>query len=527
MVLYFAWEIPQTGPNPSKVKRLTSPGTITLLAVLFLLSSGALLAFLGEPVFWPGFWAIAFFYGLIFYIGALAARRESGDSSESLFLAGRAVPLWMGAFTMSATWVGGGYINGTAESTAASGLAWVQAPWGYALSLVLGGLFFAGPMRKKRYTTMLDPLASKYGQKHAAVLFLVALSGELFWTAAILTALGTTFGTVIGVDFTSAIVISAVVAVAYTTLGGLWAVASTDVLQLLILVVGLWLVVPFVVKSGPGLAASWQAYQISPGWNFPTGLGVWQWWDFALLLVLGGVPWQVYFQRVLSARDERTARRLSFVAAGVCLVAAAPAVLIGIVAGVTDWPALGLPPPESSALVLPHALRYLTNPWIAAVGLGALSAAVMSSVDSSILSASTMAVWNVYRPLLRPHANGRELARATRIAILVIGATATLIALKVQSVYALWFLCSDFVYCLLFAQLLTALFDPRANVCGAAAGFIVSFILRFGGGDATLGIPQTIPYPFAEFPFRTLSMLCGLFTIIVVSRISDSYSSKR
>ena len=130
MVLYFAWEIPQTGPNPSKVKRLTSPGTITLLAVLFLLSSGALLAFLGEPVFWPGFWAIAFFYGLIFYIGALAARRESGDSSESLFLAGRAVPLWMGAFTMSATWVGGGYINGTAESTAASGLAWVQAPWG-------------------------------------------------------------------------------------------------------------------------------------------------------------------------------------------------------------------------------------------------------------------------------------------------------------------------------------------------------------------------------------------------------------
>ena len=61
--------------------------------------------------------------------------------------------------------------NGTAESTAASGLAWVQAPWGYALSLVLGGLFFAGPMRKKRYTTMLDPLALKYGQKHAAVLF--------------------------------------------------------------------------------------------------------------------------------------------------------------------------------------------------------------------------------------------------------------------------------------------------------------------------------------------------------------------
>ena len=504
-----------------------SPGSVTLLVVLFLALAGGMLSFLGEPVFWPGFWAIAFFYGLIFYIGALAGKRENGDSSESLFLAGRAMPLWMGAFTMSATWVGGGYINGTAESTAASGLAWVQAPWGYALSLVLGGLFFAKPMRKRRYTTMLDPLASKYGEKHAAVLFLVALSGELFWTAAILTALGTTFGTVIGVDFTSAIVISAVVAVAYTTLGGLWAVASTDVLQLLILVVGLWFVVPFVLQSGPGLETSWAAYRKSPGWNFPSGPGVWQWWDFALLLIFGGIPWQVYFQRVLSARDEKTARNLSFVAAVVCLVAAAPAVLIGIVAGVTDWTALGLPAPETSALVLPHTLRYLTTPWIAAVGLGALSAAVMSSVDSSILSASTMAVWNIYRPLLRPGAETRELARATRITILLVGLTATLVALKVQSVYALWFLCSDFVYCLLLAPLVTALFDPKANRAGAIAGFIVSFILRFGGGDSALGIPELLPYPFPEFPFRTLAMVAGLLTIVVVSRLSSAPRNKK
>lgn len=477
-------------------------------------------------MYWPGYAAIVFFYGVIFYIGARAGSMGREDSSEHLLLAGRAIPLWMGVFTMGATWVGGGYINGTAESAAASGLAWVQAPWGYALSLVLGGLVFAGPMRRRNYTTMLDPLAERYGERHAAVLYLVALCGELFWTAAILTALGTTFGTIIGVDFTSAILISAIVAVAYTTLGGLWAVASTDVLQLTILVLGLWAVIPVITQGAGGLDLVWESYQVAPGWNFPSGQAQWQWWDFALLLVLGGVPWQVYFQRVLSSQSVSAARYLSFLAAPVCLIAAAPALIIGMVGAVTDWSALGHPSPESPALILPHVLRYLTNPWIAALGLGALSAAVMSSVDSSILSAASMAAWNVYRPLFNPEATPTQLANVIRRFILLIGALATMVALKVQSVYALWFLCSDFVYCLLFAQLTTALFDPKANAFGARAGLAVAFVIRFGGGEPALGIPQLIPYPFPEFPFRTLAMLSGLITIVVVSRLSTCWKGR-
>ncbi|MEO0626955.1 MAG: sodium:solute symporter, partial [Bacteroidota bacterium] len=64
-------------------------------------------------------------------------RKESDQEAEGLMLAGRNLPLVLAIFTMSATWVGGGFVNGTAESVAASGLVWVQAPWGYALSLVV------------------------------------------------------------------------------------------------------------------------------------------------------------------------------------------------------------------------------------------------------------------------------------------------------------------------------------------------------------------------------------------------------
>ena len=130
-----------------------------------------------------------------------------------------------------------------------------------------------------------------------------------------------------------------------------------------------------------------------------------------------------------------------------------------------------------------------------------------------------MACWNVYRPLINPQASPQELARVMKKSILLIGTAATVVALKVQSVYALWFLCSDFVYCLLFAPLVTALFDPQANKHGARAGFLTAFILRFGGGEPTLGIPQFLPYPFPEFPYRTLAMLAGLVMIVVVSRL--------
>lgn len=88
-----------------------------------------------------------------------------------------------------------------------------------------------------------------------------------------------------------------------------------------------------------------------------------------------------------------------------------------------------------------------------------------------------MAGWNVYRPLIKPKVTSIKLGKIIKRTIWIIGISATLLSLKISSVYALWFLCSDFVYCLLFPQLLTALFDRKANSWGALSGFIVSLLL--------------------------------------------------
>jgi high affinity choline transporter 7 len=493
-------------------------------------------------IFWPGFISMLFFYGLIFFVGSyIAAQKSDLQDETSVMLAGRSIPLWIAVFTMSATWVGGGYINGTAEATYNSGLVWVQAPWGYALSLIIGGLFFAKKMRRYQFKTMLDPLAQRYGTKTAALFFLPALSGEVFWTAAILSALGSTFGVVLGLDFESSIVLSALIAIAYTALGGLWAVALTDVIQMILLFVGLCISLPYALDYVGGWDVAWSLYQAKLGAAaslLPStealGSYYWNWWDYALLLVCGGIPWQVYFQRVLSAKDENTARNLSILAGVVCLIAAIPPIMIGVVGQVADWSNLG-GAPANSLEILPAVMHSMTPPWVATIGLGAVAAAVMSSADSSILSASSMASWNVYRPLLKPNISSKQLAKVLKSCIWIIGIAATLMALQVQSIYELWFLCSDFVYCLLFPALVCALFDPKANRYGAVAGLCVAAILRFGGGDATLGIPTFIPYPIMDaseemldgirvavlFPFRTTAMLCGLICSIIVARLSQ------
>ncbi|KAL3190152.1 hypothetical protein MRX96_020467 [Rhipicephalus microplus] len=123
----------------------------------------------------PGLVAIVFFYLVILVVGIWAGRKGGdqikGSQSASvgeqsnIMLAGRNIGLFVGVFTMTATWVGGGYINGTAEVVYVSGLAWCQAPFGYAISLAIGGNLFAVKMRNAGYKTMLDPFQKHFGAR--------------------------------------------------------------------------------------------------------------------------------------------------------------------------------------------------------------------------------------------------------------------------------------------------------------------------------------------------------------------------
>ncbi|KAL7055628.1 hypothetical protein AAHC03_022868 [Spirometra sp. Aus1] len=485
----------------------------------------------------PGVVGIIVFYIIILAVGIWAARKSKRSTStgltdsEDVMLAGRDIGLFIGVFTMTATWVGGGYINGTAEGVydPAQGLLLCQAPLGYALSLVVGGLFFANKMRSFGYVTMLDPLQKKYGEAMCGLLFIPALLGEIFWSAATLSALGATIAVVIGLDNTTSVITSTCIALLYTIFGGLYSVAYTDVVQLFCIFIGLWLSVPFAMTN----PAVHPIHVNSSRW-----IGSMKASDSAiyldnmLMLTLGGVPWQVYFQRVLSARTAKGAQILSFLASLGCLIMALPAMLMGAIAASTDWrktaynrtTADNMIVPEEIKLVLPLVLQYLCPPAVSFIGLGAISAAVMSSADSSVFSAASMFAHNVVQPTCWRHASERQIIWVMRVSIFVVGALACAMGILVKSIYGLWSLCSDLVYVILFPQLVSVLFLPFSNTYGSLAGFVVGLVLRLTAGEPIFRMAALIKYPFYDeltdtqrAPIKTISMLGSFAASTLVS----------
>ncbi|XP_077508623.1 high-affinity choline transporter 1-like [Amblyomma americanum] len=206
-----------------------------------------------------------------------------------LFVANRDIPLFVGFFSMTATWVGAGFLLGSAEAVYRYGLLYVQAPIGYAISLLIGGLFFAQKMRDTKSLTMIDPFQQRYGRWMGVVLSVPAVCADVFWTAATFTTLGQMAQLTLGVDGTVSIIASATATFVYTTLGSLYSVAYADVLQLAVTFCGLWVCVPFIASD----KASGLIGPPKNEWSGPSrGVSALQLVDYFIMAVCGGIPWQ-------------------------------------------------------------------------------------------------------------------------------------------------------------------------------------------------------------------------------------------
>ncbi|XP_049271446.1 uncharacterized protein LOC119389775 [Rhipicephalus sanguineus] len=189
-------------------------------------------------------------------------------------------------------------------------------------------------MRKTRAVTMLDPLQRHYGRWMGVLLCLPAVCAEIFWTATMLAALGDAAGTIMQVNSAYFVVILASIILFYTALGGYYSVSYTDVFQITSTAVFLWICVPYAAKSSA-------VNTLRPPHNDWVGhipsRDIMRIVDGFLVTALGGIPWQVYFQRVLGSDSDFTAKMLSYAAAIGCLFLALPPAILGGMAKTTTF----------------------------------------------------------------------------------------------------------------------------------------------------------------------------------------------
>ncbi|XP_044200949.1 high-affinity choline transporter 1-like [Thunnus albacares] len=493
----------------------------------------------------PGLITMVIFYLLVLAIGIWASvkskkmeKNTHGGQIEVSFLANRGVGLLVGVFTMTATWVGGAFIIGVAELVydPTKGLIWALIPLQMSVSFIIGGLFFAKPMRDKNYITMMDPFQRKYGKSLSGLLAIVPFISEIMWVPVTLTSLGVTVSIFSDLPLSLCIWISASVAIIYTVLGGLYSVAFTDVVQLSLVFCSLWLCAPFVLASSVFTDITKTAFNHTyqaPWLGRLESNEVWRWIDNFLSMSVGNLAFQDFHQRTLSSSSTSTARMICFIAAGVVIVLGIPPVLIGAIAASTDWnlTSYGSPSPFERgevAMVLPITLLHLTPTAIFVVGMGAIAGAAMSSTDSCLLAATSIFTTNIYK-IIRHQASERELQWVIRLSVVVVGVVGTSLTYLDNSIMAFWILSADLTYTIMLPQLICILFVRVSNGYGAITGYIVAFVMRVLCGEPVFSLPVILHFPgctledgvyIQHWPFKTICMLSSLVSILMFSYLA-------
>jgi len=414
-------------------------------------------------------------------IGLWAAKRVK--TSADFAIAGRHLPLIMIVTTTFATWFGSETVLGIPAKFIEGGLSGVvEDPFGAGTCLILVGLFFAAKLYRMTLLTISDYYRERYGRGVEIVCSIIIILSYLGWVSAQVTALGLVFNLLSGgaISIPLGMVLGTASILAYTLFGGMWSVAVTDFIQMIILVVGLSAIAFFAADMAGGadkviaLASSKDLFRFLPEPSFNEMMFF---LAAAITMMFGSIPQQDIFQRVMSAKDVKAATH-GPVIGGVAYI------LFAFVPMFLVTSALIIMPEQAATLIKEDPQKVLPTlvlekmPFVMQVlFFGALLSALKSTASATLLAPSVTFVENIWRQFFPREGDKKDL-RTMRIAVLVFSCCVCAYAIALQGTPIYEMVSGAYQVTLVgaFVPLVAGLFWRRATTQGAVFSIVLGVL---------------------------------------------------
>jgi Na+/proline symporter len=445
---------------------------------------------------------VSLYLALSIGIGLYAATRV--HSSGDFAVAGRRLPLPVVTATVFATWFGAETVLGISATFVKDGLRAVVAdPFGSSLCLILAGLFFARRLYRLNLLTIGDYYRLRYNRAVEMLCTLCIVASYLGWVSAQIKALGLVFAIVTegAMSRPAGMVLGAAIVLTYTIFGGMFSVAILDFVQITVIMGGM-LYIGSVVSGLAGGVEQVVAHAVAAGKVdfFPPAdfdawvpfLGAW------VTMMFGSIPQQDVFQRITSARDERTAVRGSVLGGSLYFFFAFVPMFLAYSATLIDPELSAGLLKRDSQLVLPTLITQHTPIAAQIVFFGALLSAIMSCSSATLLAPSVAFSENIVKGFM-PAVGDRGLLRVMRTVLVAFTATVLLVALHseasifnmVESAYKVTLVAA-------FVPLCAGLYWSKATTQGAllaiTSGLGTWITLEWVGSSDPVWPPQLVGF---------------------------------
>ncbi len=454
-------------------------------------------------------WFVIAYWVISVGIGLWAATRVR--TTKDFAIAGRHLPFYMVTATVFATWFGAEAVLGIPATFLKEGLRGVVAdPFGAAMCLILVGLFFAAPLYRMNLLTIGDFYRHRYGRSAETLTTIAIIISYLGWVAAQITALGLVFNVVSGGEISklAGMWIGSGTILIYTLFGGMWAVAITDFLQMIVIVIGMIWIGAEVSDMAGGLgvvvshAAAAGKFEFWPSFDLREIIAFVAAW---ITLMLGSIPQQDVFQRVQSSRTEKIAVWGSVLGGSLYLLFAFIPMFLAYSATLIDPEMVNGLIDNDHQMILPQ-LIIDKAPLVAQIMFfGALLSAIKSCASATLLAPSVTFTENILRPMM-PHMSDRLLLQSMRIVTLVFTVLVTIYAVYSDaSIFEMVEDAYQITLVMAFIPLVCGIYWKKSTNQGA----LLAIFMGVGTWLAILGFGPEDPFVPAHLA-GLLASACGM-----------------